>query len=322
MIGNAALEGLCCCTFFTCILYVIFPSIRFSTIGVAGITLFLSTANWFVYHFRGSEIVPIDLISLGTAMNVANQYNFTITANIVYSWVLFALVSFAVFSIQIPSMARKSRSYILTLFCTIAIGLCFVNMTKNSIAIHFGNGGTYYKGYILNFTLSMKELFVKKPDGYSKESVKQIISEYSDTGNSTMQSQYPDIIVIMDEAYSDLSVLGSNFHTSEPVSPFIQSLNENTVRGYALSSAYGGRTANSEFEFLTSATLSFTPPGTIGYQQYIDEQAYSLTSILKSRGYNTIAMHPFLSNGWKRNTVWPRLGFSECYFLEDFPQKN
>jgi len=85
LIGNAALEGLCCCTFFTCILYVIFPSIRFSTIGVAGITLFLSTANWFVYHFRGSEIVPIDLISLGTAMNVANQYNFTITANIVYS---------------------------------------------------------------------------------------------------------------------------------------------------------------------------------------------------------------------------------------------
>jgi len=42
-------------------------------------------SNWFVYHFRGSEIVPIDLISLGTAMNVANQYNFTITANIVYS---------------------------------------------------------------------------------------------------------------------------------------------------------------------------------------------------------------------------------------------
>lgn len=317
-----ALKGLCCCMLFAFISYLVVPNFRFGVIAATGIALGLATANWFVFLFRGSELVPIDFISLGTAMNVANKYHFIITANMVYAWVLFALIAFSLFSIQMPSAPRKSVLYILALFCTAALGLTFSTITKYNRAIHFGNGGTYYNGYILNFTLSIKELFVEKPEGYSPESVKGIMEEYSEPDSVPEPAKSPNIIVIMDEAYSDLGILGEHFSTSEPVSPFIRSLKENTISGYALSSAYGGRTANSEFEFLTGATLGFVPPGVVAYQQYVNDKTYALPSILKERGYDTIAMHPFLANGWTRNTTWPNLGFEACYFLDDFPQEN
>lgn len=316
-----ALWGLCCCTILACALYLVIPDIRFSVIATTGLTLLLATANWFVFRFRGSELVPIDIISVGTAMNVANEYDFTITTNMVYAWVLFALMVFGVFSIQISQPGRKSSGYLAILGAAGALCMVFSFGTRNMVAFHFGNGGTYYNGYILNFTLSIKELFVGPPEGYSHESVAQIMGEYMESEEG-VQTARPNIIVIMDEAYSDLSVLGDNFITSEPVSPFIHSLEKDTVKGYAMSSAYGGRTANSEFEFLTGATLGFVPQGTVGYQQYVKKDIISMASVLKARGYDTMAMHPFLANGWARNTAWPRLGFEKCYFLDDFPQED
>lgn len=322
MSGGMALCGLCCCTIIACIMYLAIPNTRFSVITTIGATLLLATTNWFVYRFRGSELVPIDFMSVGTAMNVANQYKFTVTTNMVYAWLIFAFLAFGIFSIQQPRTNRKSTRYLLVVGATVVLCAAFSFGTQNMVAVHFGNGGTYYNGYILNFALSAKELFVGKPEGYSQESINNITAEYTQSYTGSQKEHTPNIIVIMDEAYSDLSVLGDNFYTSEPISPFIASLTENTVKGYALSSAYGGRTANSEFEFLTGATLAFVPKGTIAYQQYIKDETYSLASVLKVKGYQTVAMHPYLENGWTRNTVWPRLGFEKCYFLDDYPQKD
>lgn len=319
---GAVLWGFCCCMMLACVMYLVIPSIRFSVIATTGSALLLATANWFVYRFRGSELVPIDFVSVGTAMNVANQYDYTITANMVYAWVLFALLAFGVCGIQQPRTERKSGGYLSILGVAVVLFAVFSWSTADIVPAHFGNGGTYYNGYILNFTLSIKELFVGPPEGYSQESVAQIMAEYPQPDGVLQTERSPNIIVIMDEAYSDLSVLGSNFHSSEPVSPFIASLEENTVKGYALSSAYGGRTANSEFEFLTGVTLGFVPQGTVGYQQYVKNDTISLATVLKARGYDTVAMHPYLANGWTRNTVWPHLGFEKCYFLDDFPQED
>lgn len=317
-----AFRGFLCCLVIAFMIYLIVPDARVSLIVTIGATLLLATANWFVYRFRGSELFPIDFVSLGTAMNVANQYDFTITPNIVYAWVIFGWLAFSSFSLQVPKTSRKSVPFLLTLVISIGVFVGFFFTTRNMVAIHFGNGGTYYQGYLLNFTLSIKELIVPPPDGYSAESVESIMADYLNGEDSAAAGKTPNIIVIMDEAYADLGVLGDNFNTYEAVSPFIQSLHENTVKGYALSSAYGGRTANSEFEFLTGASLGFVPTGTVAYQHYIREETISLASILKSRGYDTVAMHPFLKTGWTRNTVWPNLGFDTCYFLDDFPQKN
>ena len=66
------------------------------------------------------------------------------------------------------------------------------------------------------------------------------------------EEDLPNIIVMMNESFSDLSVLGE-FETNEDYMPFIHSLEQgekNTVTGMLNVSVCGGNTANTEFEFL------------------------------------------------------------------------
>ena len=51
-----------------------------------------------------------------------------------------------------------------------------------------------------------------------------------------------------------------------------------------------------------------------------DDNAYSIVDILKKEDYNCVSMHPYYSTGWSRDTVYPKFGFDEMYFLEDFDQ--
>ena len=98
----------------------------------------------------------------------------------------------------------------------------------------------------------------------------------------------------MDEAFSDLSILG-DFEVNEDYMPFMHSLQEkgnNTVTGMATVSVCGGNTANSEFEFLTANTMEYLPNGSIPYQQYIKKETPSLAWYLQSLGYETYAQHP------------------------------
>lgn len=127
----------------------------------------------------------------------------------------------------------------------------------------------------------------------------------------------------MNESFSDLSILGSQLQADGNALRFFNSLNENVIRGYALSSVFGGMTPNSEFEFLTGNTMAFMPIGSCPYMQYLRTPCTSLVSNLQNCGYQTIAMHPYESSGWARLRVYPdSLCFEKSYFLEDFPQKN
>ena len=139
------------------------------------------------------------------------------------------------------------------------------------------------------------------------------------TYDENMQSM-PNIIVIMNEAFSDLAVLG-DFTTNEDYMPFIHRLQrgyENTITGNLEVSVCGGNTANSEFEFLTGHTMDYFPIGSIPFQQYITEELPSLASHLKDLGYAAYGMHPYNASGWERDEVYPLLGFETAYFLHDF----
>ena len=122
--------------------------------------------------------------------------------------------------------------------------------------------GTYRNGYLLNFVLGIRDSFVKAPDGYSKAAVDKIAGNFKETDSSYSQSdaKNPTIIVIMNESFADLSVVG-DFETNTQVTPFMDSLSENTLKGYALSSVYGAKTPNSEWEFETGNSMAFLPDG-------------------------------------------------------------
>lgn len=102
--------------------------------------------------------------------------------------------------------------------------------------------------------------------------------------------------------------------------PYFHSLKENAIHGYALSSVFGAKTPNSEWEFMTGNSMAFLPSGSVVYQQYISKTPTSIVSNLKNDGYTCVAMHPYYETGWSRNAVYPDLGFDETHFIDDFDQ--
>jgi len=97
---------------------------------------------------------------------------------------------------------------------------------------------------------------------------------------------------------------------------YFKSLNKNTIRGNTYVSVFGGQTPNSEWEFLTNNSMAFMPYRTVPYQQYIRKKSYSLATTLKSQGYTANAIHPWYGSGYRRNAIYPLLGFDTFESLE------
>lgn len=141
--------------------------------------------------------------------------------------------------------------------------------------------------------------------------------------NAVLEEPLPNIVVIMNEAFSDLRVLG-DFETDVPVLPFWDSLQSNVIRGWANVSVLGGSTANSEYEFLTSDSAgAFAGASPIPYNSYFtDAEGYpGLVSVLEEQGYETVAFHPYLSSGWNRMQVYHAMDFDDIIFSEDLPEE-
>ncbi len=143
-------------------------------------------------------------------------------------------------------------------------------------------------------------------------------AEASSQKNSAVSAQNPNIIVIMNEAFSDLSILGE-FNTSEDYMPNFRALMEEYTSGHLLVSVKGGNTANTEYEFLSGDTTAFLPQGSVVFQQYISDTVPTIASYLGGLGYETIGMHPYQGSGWERDRVYPLMGFDEFLDQGSFP---
>lgn len=293
------------------------------------IPMLFGLADYFVRDFRSSPIVPWDLYSLRTAASVAGNYEFEITAGLVIVVLGFLVIMFigSRTSFKLPNWKIRLAGFLLSVLCM--CGYVKGIGTVQAIEI-FGLDTTLFTPNVLyrnnglmgGFLGILKYLKVEKPDGYSPQKAQETAAQYEDDAIAadaaeTELTELPNIIVIMNEAFSDLSVFG-DFETDSDYMPFIHSLKENAVKGNAYVSVKGGNTANSEYEFLTGDSMAFMPAGSVPYQQYVKDEIPGLTSYLKELGYQTNAIHPFLASGWSRDKVYPLLGFDDLTFKKDF----
>lgn len=288
---------------------------------IAGVFLLvLAFADYFVYLFRGNEFSFADIRAVGTGLSVASNYQLKLNDRGVY--VLLAETLFI-------ALVRKCKIHFeekwhMRIVDFLLGALCCVGVVMNAMYVNtetWEQKGTYLNGYILNFVLGVRDSFVGQPEGYSADAVEKLEQQYGEDADEYKEADEKDpaIIVIMNESFADLHTIG-DFETNQPLTPFIDSLQENTVKGYALSSVFGAKTPNSEWEFLSGNSMAFLPTGSVVYQQYISSRPASLVSNLKDRGYTCVAMHPYYATGWSRNHVYPNLGYDEMHFIEDFDQ--
>lgn len=302
---------------------VITGNIKWAVGLASGALLLLSTASGFLFQFRGNLLKPTDFLAIKTAMNVAGQYVFTVSKNMAYSWFAWLFAMFVLCRLPsgkppMPKIWFRLGAAALTVAAALVFWRGSVDIKMNT----WSNEGATRNGYLLNFAVGLRDCFPEKPEGYSREALDALESAYPVEEAAPQRENLPNILVIMSESYADFSILGSELRTNQPVTPFLDSLEENTIRGYALASVFGGTTANSEFEFLTGLSMANLPEGCCPYQQYINSDTPSLVQWMNTLGYRTIATHPYFASGWNRTQVYPLLGFSKMTFDEDYPYQD
>lgn len=317
----------------------LFGSIRIGFGLATAIPMIFGLVNYFVVSFRGHPIVPWDFLSLGTAVSVADNYEFSIT------WKQGSVLLLFIWLILLSSKSRVKISKKPVRIGCAALSLLLLSgyltgIQKSSVQSYFGMDTTLFtlnvlyrnNGIAAAFLGNLRFLDLGEPEDYSPEKAEEIISQNlesmtvsnsnsvsdrTDTASAVEEPDYPNIIVIMNEAFSDLSVWGE-FATSQEVMPFFQEMQEKGIGGELYVSVKGGNTANTEFEFLTGDTMAFLPTGSIPYQQYLNEQTPSLASYLKTLGYSTLAIHPYYASGWDRDEVYDYFSFDEFLDIKSF----
>lgn len=339
-------------------LYVLTNSKKGTMIITLLLSYILGAANYFVLTFRGNPILPTDIASLTTAMNVAENYTYTLNSSFFTSALLlfFLCICFCRISMQEKKLNWKKRAALFGAVAVMVFGVSgvikqeeFLNSYNVKADIWNQKRGYSRDGAFASFCLNVKFLHAEKPEDYSVDKVMEIAETYiwneketaslngmssrkpvSSSKNTTDKTdgskktnhkksgKKPNIIMIMNEAFSDLEVINP-IETNQDYMPFIHSMEENTIKGNLFVSIFGSGTCNSEFEVLTGNSMAFLPSGSIGYTQFVKDAMPNMAQTLGAQDYTgNIALHPYLADGWNRPTVYPLFGFEQFLSQDDF----
>lgn len=315
-----------------CILLV--RRVRYGAYLSLALSYIAGLANHYVLEFRGTPVLPWDFKSFGTAMEVAGAYDYGFAKS---TWIVtFGTAAvFVLFYFTLPkekiNFKKKQNLGLLAAFVLFAGGVWYVHSSIGFLGLHHWtvfawNQKVQYQccGVTASFMENLRFMDVEVPEGYDPEELEQLAEKYSGEEEEKTKAEMekkPDIIVIMNESFADISGIKDLGEDAEYM-PFFDSLTENTIRGNLNVSAFGGNTCNTEFEFLTSLSMAFVPSGSVPYQQYVDRDLSSLCRVLKKQGYSATAIHPCKASNWNRDKVYPYLGFDEFISENDFSPEN
>ena len=310
---------------FNFIFFALTGSFRVSYLCVNTVLFGLAVAHSYVMDFRGTPFQPMDFLTVTTALNVANTYNYAPNYKVITGLFLFILI--VVISIKTSTPKYKLPTKIVSrVFTATFSGVLLILFYATSVFADMGvrpdfwnqTRGYHNYGFVFNFFANTKYLYMNKPSTYDSNQIDNIINknENNQQNNVTGNKNSPNIICIMNESLSDLAVLG-NLTTNEDYMPFMRSLTENTIKGNLYVPVIGAGTSNTEFEFLTGHTTAFLPSGSNAYMLYVKNPLSSLVSTLKAQNYSSYALHPYYASGWKRTEVYSNFGFNKFTSLED-----
>ena len=308
------------------LVYAISGSLKWAILIVNPILYGFALAHCYVMEFRGTPFIPMDFFSIKTAANVANTYEFKLLYTVLTATLIFIFIIVIAIKLKKPDFHPitkvVSRTFMATFFAVLMSLFYFTSIFADmGIKPDFWNQNRGYRnyGFAWNFFCNTKYLFMSTPTDYDPDQISGFVENTVNEDENTkvdVTENTPNIICIMNETWSDLSVLG-NFTTNEPYMPYINSLSENVVKGNLYVPVIGAGTSNTEFEFLTGHSTAFLPSGSNAYMLYIKNPIASIASTLEAQGYSSLAFHPYYKSGWNRVNVYNFMGYNKQMFLED-----
>lgn len=275
--------------------------------------------NHYILRFRGRILFPADIAAWKTAANVADGFSFELDEHIRQSLIILTAYLFFVLVCERQQKRDKMPRWCAVLLLCGGVGYSFAffgtDMLPN-LGIYTQQWATQSNGFLLNFTVAMRYGRVDRPEGYSEDYVLELAENFPAVKADPNVQRPVNLVVIMNESFGDLTIF-EELELEDDPTPFLHSMEENTVKGLMYSPVTGGGTASVEFEYLTGFSTLFQPPHTVGYQLYVEEGMPSLSAVALSEGYRTKAFHPYKSSGWNRPVAYRHLNFLEQYYDTD-----
>lgn len=317
-------EGFVILALVNIILTMIFNKNYRSFVTLSVVFTVLLTISYFKIQFRDTPLLPWDFTLAGVAISVASRFRFVPSAMYIFMVLLFAVCVFLIVknfkkrekNVKISLVKRVG----VTVFSALLLVIFFKTEILNTQANLF-EAKEYYleNGFVTAFCESMRYLVpVEEPADYSEEKMNEIYSNIKELGEQDNGTR-PDVIVLMSESFWDITRV-EELEFEEEIFPTYRKLQETSMTGELLTNVYNGGTVNSEFEMLTGFSTAYLPSEYVPYQRCIRPGFFSVNSFLESKGYESLAIHPFEKSNYNRNTAYEYFGFDKTLWEEDFDE--
>ncbi len=171
-------------------------------------------------------------------------------------------------------------------------------------------------GFVIGFLSNIAKLDQATPETYSAEEMQRIAQKYrdikaTDITRKPLNEVIDNLIIVLDETFYDPELYDKYDHYGGDVIPETHAIFMEYPSGYMYSPEYGGGTANVEFEAYTGLSNYWARNYPYVNSLTQVDNILSAASWLKGFDFSATAIHSYDGSLYKRNAVYPRMGFDE-----------
>lgn len=280
--------------------------------------------NYFKIILRQENFLPWDISIAKEAIRVINIANLPWCRWLVALVSMIILIFVLIFPIKLGKYAKvslKARVFSLGILFCLGVWGGGIICKENIFSIRqYDIAGSYStNGVLISFLYFCQNTGDKKPNGYTQDSVNSIIQRLANKEDILIKGATPNIIMVMGESFWNPEIL-TDVEYNEHFMKRFKEISNNACSGNVLAPVYGGGTCNAEFEALTGFSMDYIQKGLMPYMGVIHDDFFSVARYLKNKGYYTVAMHPNNGSYYRREKIYPLLGFQRSVFVDEFEE--
>ena len=300
----------------------------FSTVTCGGFFVLLAIVNTEKIRLRQDPLFPTDLSLFTELVGIGKNFS----PKIILAYLLIVLfillvISVSFFFFKSPKISAGIRiGGIIAVFVLGVAVNTFLYKNDYLYNTFLVEGNPYFevnqygsKGFIYSFCHKYNAMQVKAPDGYDAAYYAKLEEDF-EPNTEYADKKLPHIIMIMGEAFSDLSNNKNLDYTNygDPLANW-KEINStgNAVSGHIVVPNFGGGTSDTEFDVLTACPTRYIDNASNSYS-LIRKNMDALPQRLKDIGYNAVAIHPGYPWFYNRANVYQNMGFEKFISLESF----
>ena len=287
----------------------------------------LSIANRVKIEVRDEPVFPRDLALLKEVGSALESYDIRFPVPQIAAVALFtlALAVLGVFLRCEPFPVKRLRGWAGSLLGFAAFGAALAGL----ILTVYASGDLYQSFQVRNaeyvpsvfndlgfpyaFCRHFTTYLVDRPEGFSRAE-----AESWETGDAPGQGKDVSVIMVMNEAFSDITDAPAFAYTEEndPL-PNLHALREapHALSGRVVVPGFAGGTANTEFDVLTGMQANALSASTTSAMRVVNRNLDSLFRVFGNDGYATSFFHPGDNWFYNRENVYRWLGAEEARFI-------